>query len=174
MRRTLGFLVCITLIAAACTKTGTVGLTTAEQLDKDINLIDEYIASKGLTVVSLDNGVRYSISELGTGDLPTAKNCVRFRFKGYILYDTAAFGVSPDEGTKSSLVGLVAGMQVGMHHMPVGTKGTIYMPSGFAYGTAGRPDGAGGYVIPPNSCLWFDVEILELYDYNTPGNYCYE
>jgi len=175
MRRTLGFLICLVLLVAACNKTATPGLTTAQQLDKDINLIDEYIASKGLQVVSLDNGIRYIITEMGNGALPTAKNCVRFRYAGHQLYDTAAFGKNLEDGLKSPLVSLVAGMQIGMKLMPVGTKGTIFMPSGYAYGTTGIYDAASAkYIVSPNTPLWFDVEILQLYDYNTLGNYCYE
>jgi FKBP-type peptidyl-prolyl cis-trans isomerase FkpA len=174
MRRTFGFLICIALSIAACNKTTTPGLTTEEQLDKDINMIDEYIASKGLTVVSLESGIRYVITEMGTGALPTAKNCVLFRYSGHQLYDTASFGENLESGLKSPLVSLVAGMQLGMKLMPVGTKGTIFMPSGYAYGTTGIYDAvSASYIVNPNTPLWFDVEILQLYDYNTAGNYCY-
>jgi len=175
MRRTLGFLICIVVLAAACNKTATPGLTTAEQLDKDINMIDEYIASKGISAISLDNGIRYVIKEMGTGDLPTAKNCVRFRYSAYQLYDTAAFGSDTGDGLKSPLVDLVPGVQIGLKLMPVGTKGTIFMPSGYAYGTTGSYDNVNAkYVVNPNTPLWFDVEILQLYDFNTLGHYCYE
>ena len=41
--------------------------------------------------------------------------------------------------------------------MTVGMKATIYCPTSFAYGERGA-----GRVIPPNSDLIFDVELVEI------------
>lgn len=169
MRRIIGLSICVLMIAIACNKTSAPTITAAEQLEKDINLIDEYLAANNINAVKLESGVRYVINELGTGATPTKDNCVRFRYVGRVLYDTAVFDSNTTDGIKSPLKSLVGGMQIGMKQMPVGTKGVIYMPSAYGYGVNGS-----GTAIPPNSCIYFEVEIIQLYAYNTLGNYCYE
>jgi FKBP-type peptidyl-prolyl cis-trans isomerase FkpA len=50
---------------------------------------------------------------------------------------------------------VIAGWDQGMVGMKVGGKRTLIIPSSLAYGSAGA-----GSLIPPNSALVFDVELL--------------
>ncbi len=175
MRRTIGFVICVVMIAVACNKTTTPTITAEEQLEKDINLIDQYLADSGINAIKLESGVRYIIDQMGEGPTPTKDNCLRFRYAGYMLYDTAAFDSNHEDGLKSPLKHLVAGMQIGLKQMPVGTKGRIFMPSVYGYGVNGSYDSYNAkYIVNPSTPIWFDVEVVQLYAYNTLGNYCYE
>jgi FK506-binding protein 1 len=44
--------------------------------------------------------------------------------------------------------------------MTVGEKKTTTIPAAEAYGHGGIPDGKGGYVVPPDSSIILDVELL--------------
>jgi FKBP-type peptidyl-prolyl cis-trans isomerase len=171
MRRTTGLLLCLILAVVACNKSA-VTLTPAEQLDSDINLIDEYLAANNINAIRLESGIRYIITENTDGAVATKDNCIKFLYSGYELYDSVAFDYNNTTGLILPLKSLVGGMQIGMKLIPEGAKGTIYMPSIYGYGTDGSPDGAGGYIVNPNACLRFDVELLHLFPYNAEANYC--
>jgi FKBP-type peptidyl-prolyl cis-trans isomerase len=179
MRRTIVFFLFL-VIAVSCSKTTPTPLTAAEQLQYDINLIDQYLADNHIDAIPLESGIRYVIHEQGTGAAPTKDNCVRFNYSGWgllntIVFDeTTAFDSNTSNGLKSPLKSLIGGMQIGMKLMPVGTKATIYIPSALGYGASGSQNALGEYVVKPNECLRFDLQILQLYQYTATGNYCYE
>jgi FKBP-type peptidyl-prolyl cis-trans isomerase len=52
---------------------------------------------------------------------------------------------------------VIMGWDEGIALMKAGGKGTLYIPSPMAYGERG----AGG-IIPPNSVLKFDVELIQI------------
>ncbi len=57
---------------------------------------------------------------------------------------------------------VIAGWEKGILGMKVGEKKTLTIPPADGYGESGAPDGRGGYVIPPNSTLIFDVELVDI------------
>lgn len=56
---------------------------------------------------------------------------------------------------------VIKGWDEGVLGMKVGEKKTLVIPSDKAYGSQGVPDGKGGYIIPPDATLTFDVEVLD-------------
>lgn len=57
---------------------------------------------------------------------------------------------------------VIAGWEKGILGMKVGEKKTLTIPAADGYGATGAPDGRGGYVIPPNATLVFDVELVDI------------
>ncbi len=57
---------------------------------------------------------------------------------------------------------VIAGWEKGILGMKVGEKKTLTVLPADGYGEAGAPDGRGGYVIPPNATLVFDVELVDV------------
>jgi FKBP-type peptidyl-prolyl cis-trans isomerase FkpA len=153
------------VVAVGCDKS-TVTLNSEEQLEYDINLIDEYLAANGITnAVKLENGMRYVMSVMGTGPTPTKDNCFTVNYTGRFLDAEEAF----DSGTgwTRPLKSPIAGWQIMLKLMPVGSKVTVWIPSQLAYGVD-------GYIsIPPNTVLMFDLELLAISSYHAAGNYCY-
>ena len=57
---------------------------------------------------------------------------------------------------------MIPGVDQGVMGMQVGGQRIITIPPEFAFGAQGIPDGAGGYIIPPNTVLVFEVELIDL------------
>lgn len=82
------------------------------------------------------------------------------------LQDGTKFDSSVDRGQPFNFI-LGAGMVIkgwdeGILGMKVGEKKTLTIPSEKGYGALGVPDNKGGYIIPPNATLVFDVELVDI------------
>lgn len=106
-------------------------------------------------------------TQVGTGEEADIGKTVNVHYTGW-LYDAAAeghkgrkFDSSHDRGNHFSfLLGagrVIKGWDQGVLGMKVGGKRTLIIPSSMAYGSQGA-----GRVIPPNSALVFDVELVGL------------
>ena len=106
-------------------------------------------------------------TKIGTGEEATIGKAVEVHYTGW-LYDPdaadkkgAKFDSSRDRGTPFSfLLGagrVIKGWDKGVAGMKVGGQRTLIIPSEMAYGARGA-----GNVIPPNSALIFDVELIGL------------
>jgi FKBP-type peptidyl-prolyl cis-trans isomerase len=57
---------------------------------------------------------------------------------------------------------VIPGWEKGILGMKVGEKKTLTIAPADGYGANGVPDQRGGYVIPPNATLVFDVELVDV------------
>jgi FKBP-type peptidyl-prolyl cis-trans isomerase len=167
----VGFILLV--VALSCHKSNNV-VPSNVQLEADIATIDEYLKTHGITnVVEDTTGLRYVIHTLGTGVTPTLSNCIRTAYRGTLLdgteFENNTIGYETVLGTNSLILGWIIAFQ----HFPKGTKATMYIPSGYAYLNGERKDANGNVIIPANSILVFDVELLDVYAYNSAGGYCY-
>lgn len=141
----------------------------AKQKGIDETALKAYFAKKNIEAVPTGTGLYYKQNSPGTGDLPLGGSMVKMNYTGYLLdgtkfdsnEDTAFKHVTPFEfklGTGS----VIKGWDEGVARMKKGEKGTLYIPSWMAYGPNARPGGdANPKGIPANSCLVFDVELLD-------------
>jgi FKBP-type peptidyl-prolyl cis-trans isomerase FkpA len=106
-------------------------------------------------------------TKVGTGEEAAVGKAVEVHYTGW-LYDPnatdnkgAKFDSSRDRGTPFSfLLGagrVIKGWDKGVAGMKVGGQRTLIIPPEMAYGARGA-----GNVIPPNSALIFDVELIGL------------
>jgi FKBP-type peptidyl-prolyl cis-trans isomerase len=111
---------------------------------------------KGVT--KLANGVLLKITQEGTGALPVAADTVKVHYEGKLL-SGKVFDSSKKRGEPITfpLAGVVPCWTEGMQQIKVGSKAQLTCPSDQAYGAQGRPP-----VIPGNSVLVFDVELIEI------------
>ncbi len=174
MKRVFGFAVVVLFASWACTKTSDPILTSDQIYVKDSITIDKYLADNNITAVYAGHGVRYVIDELGTGATVTKDNCIRFYYAVHSIEADTAFEKSDTSGYKAGFKNLTSGIQVGLKQMPVGTKGKIFVPSKYGYPNGVYDSEKRQYKLNPNTPIWFEVEVKQLYDYNTLGNYCYE
>jgi len=141
--------------------------TTAEkqQLGSDTVAIDEYLASKSINAVKDKSGLRYVITELGTGPIPGRYNKVKMNYTGKLLSDGTEFfngSVEPSNDFDSRVIKFIYGIQNALIKLPEGSKATLYIPSGLGFAT--QEINTGSVIVPANSNLIYNVELLEVVD----------
>ncbi len=152
---------CMLILAVGC-KDEEAQLSDAEQLEKDIAIIDKWLVDNKITAVTDPSGLRYVITTAGTGVKPAVTSTIVAKYSGKFLTEgvTAAKSVEFDSSKPtytSKLSNLIPGWQIGFQLLPRGSKATLYIPSGLGYGKQGF-----GSAIPPNSNLFFDVELIDV------------
>jgi len=125
-----------------------------EKLAKDF--LDSNSKKEG--VVTLDSGLQYKVLTKGTGESPKADSMVEVHYKGTLM-DGTVFDSSYDRGEPAQFPvnKVIKGWTEALQLMKVGSKWQIVIPANLAYGEQGAPP-----MIPPNSVLVFDVELLKI------------
>lgn len=132
---------------------------SAEQVEKDIEIIETYLKENNITAQSTESGMRYVIDVEGTGNYPQPGQNVKVHYTGTLL-DGTKFDSSYDrtDGPLSFPIGqrqVIEGWDEGIALLKTGGKGTLYIPSSLAYGPQARSE-----VIKANSILKFEVELV--------------
>ncbi|MDR2144146.1 MAG: peptidylprolyl isomerase, partial [Treponema sp.] len=105
--------------------------------------------------------IRYAIQKAGSGDKPRPGSTVRVSYKGMFItgevFDASDAHGGPLEFTAGTGQ-VIAGWDRLVLDMKTGEKRLAVIPPEFAYGERG----AGNGVIPPNSFLVFEMELVEI------------
>jgi FKBP-type peptidyl-prolyl cis-trans isomerase FkpA len=109
----------------------------------------ERTTASGITITTLTEG---------SGASPKASDTVKVHYRG-TLTDGKEFDSSYKRGQPASfpLGGVIPCWTEGVQTMKVGGKAKLQCPANLAYGARGVPG-----VIPPNSPLIFEIELLEI------------
>lgn len=112
-------------------------------------------------VHTTSSGLQYRELRAATGVKPQLKDTVEVHYKGMLL-DGTTFDSSYDRRMPATfaLNQVIPGWTEGLQLMSVGSKYEFYIPSSLAYGEKGA-----GNVIPANSALIFEVELLDVKPY---------
>lgn len=130
--------------------------TFEEQLAIDIDLIDAFIEENNIQDVQIDpSGIRYVVIEEGTGLVPEVNWIVKVDYVGNLLTDPNGTPFDQQQGIEFILSQLIVGWQIMLTQFGEGTTLELYIPSGYAYGFAGRPGS-----IPSNANLIFDITLV--------------
>ncbi|MCM1129575.1 MAG: FKBP-type peptidyl-prolyl cis-trans isomerase [Alistipes senegalensis] len=110
----------------------------------------------GDKAVTLPSGVKVEMLREGTGAFPSASDRVTVHYRGTLL-DGTEFDSSYARGKPASfpLRGVIRCWTEGVQKIKTGGKARLTCPSDTAYGSRGA-----GRVIPPDSTLVFEVELL--------------
>jgi FKBP-type peptidyl-prolyl cis-trans isomerase len=120
--------------------------------------------AQGSKMITTKSGLKYIDQKVGTGDTAVKGKPVQVNYTGWLYVDGkrgAKFDSSLDRNTPFDfLLGakqVIAGWDEGVEGMKVGGKRELFIPPDLAYGSR-----AVGGVIPANSTLDFEVELLKV------------
>ena len=136
------------------------------------------ITANSEKVTVLSSGLKILITETKNGDKPKMGADVKVNYAGYFtdgrLFDTSykeiaksyqvydhvrddKGGYAPFTTIFSSEASLIPGFREGLLKLKVGDKAMLFIPSHLGYGAQGA-----GSVIPPNTDLVFEIELVEI------------
>nr|CAD7605726.1 unnamed protein product [Timema genevievae] len=114
----------------------------------------------GTPAKTLEGGVVVEELKVGTGQTAKQGNLISVYYTGRLKQNNKQFdSVTKGPGFKFKLGRneVIRGWDIALAGMKVGGKRKVVIPPPLAYGTKGSPP-----VIPPNSALVFEVELLSL------------
>jgi peptidylprolyl isomerase len=125
------------------------------QRDTDIAQIN----AKYPNAVQSSSGIWYIIQKQGTGIKPTAGRTVKVNYKGSLLSGTVFDNSDIHGGPLEFPIGVgrvIKGWDEMVLDMKIGEKRVVIIPPELAYGETGVGNG----LIPPNSFLVFEMELI--------------
>jgi FKBP-type peptidyl-prolyl cis-trans isomerase len=130
------------------------------QTEKEAQTIEAYLAEKGLHAQKTASGIYYIIEKQGDGAKAEPGKTATVNYTGKLM-DGKVFDSSLKPGRTPYDVKLgatppqvIRGWEEGLTLFNAGGKGTLIVPSPLGYGSHGSG------LIPPNSILIFDIEML--------------
>ncbi len=124
----------------------------------DKKIIEDYLTATGLTAQSSSTGLYYIIEKPGGANHPNINSAVSVNYKGY-LTDSTVFDESYSSGQPSTfpLASVIAGWQEGLQLIGVKGRIKLLVPSALGYASTAKG------LIPANSVLIFDIDMVEFY-----------
>lgn len=143
-------------------------MAAAQEMQKGIDdkLIQDHLAKNSIKATKTESGLYYSVKKMGTGAVASKGDTVVVNYTGINL-DGRKFDSNVDSAFGHPGVPfefplgmnrVIRGWDEGFGVLKKGTKATLYIPSGLAYG-ANSPDESR---IPKNAILIFDVELVNV------------
>ncbi len=139
--------------------------TEIQRLASDTVSIDQYLASKSIDAIKDKSGLRYVITQLGTGAQPDIYSKVKIKYTGKLQSDGTEFFTGtyePSVDFDSRVINFIFGLQVALPKLPVGSKATLYIPSGLGFGD--QTINTGTATVPANSNIIYEIELVGIVD----------
>jgi FKBP-type peptidyl-prolyl cis-trans isomerase FkpA len=131
------------------------------RLAADITTIDQYLADHKIDAVKDSTGIRYVITNQGSGTPPTWYTKVKFSSVGKQLSNGNEFyrgSVAPNDIYDSRVVDYLHCLKFGLMKIGAGGSITVYAPSGLAFG----PYTDNSTSLPINSIVIYDINLEEI------------
>jgi FKBP-type peptidyl-prolyl cis-trans isomerase len=147
----------VAIVSSACVDSTGVGCDAVSNVQTSVHL-DSVITNSGLIYRELTVGTGATIQSID--------ECqdVRLRYIGRLANGTE-FDRTPTGQTTSVTVGehgVIPGFEQGLVGMKVGGTRQLIIPPHLAYGSQTVTDGSGHVIIPANSTIVFDVELVAI------------
>jgi FKBP-type peptidyl-prolyl cis-trans isomerase len=119
----------------------------------------------GATIITTASGLQYADITVGTGTTAQDGSRVSVNYTGWVAssgkgFDTTS-GLQPYTFTLTQ-TGSNSGFVEGVIGMKVGGKRRLFVPAALAYGSTTVRDENGNVLIPANSDLVYDVELVQV------------
>jgi FKBP-type peptidyl-prolyl cis-trans isomerase FkpA len=130
-----------------------------KQLLKDVVAIDNHLTANSILALKSITNLRYVITSpaSSTAIAPLSSDSVVISYTGKLLSTGAIFyQTTLPEGYRLNKTSTLKVWQRALINFKQGTKVTLYVPSGLAYGSYERLG------VPPNTNVIFDVELVKV------------
>lgn len=154
----LSMVMVLSLAIAGCSKSGKGGCTPTSAAEDDAKM-QAYISANGINATKHGSGLYYQIIEPGSGTTPTLNSQVTVKYSGRFT-NNAVFDQSDSQ--QFFLGQLIPGWQIGIPLIAKGGKIKLIIQPSLAYGCEDVKDRNGNTVVPGNSVLVFDIELLDV------------
>jgi FKBP-type peptidyl-prolyl cis-trans isomerase FkpA len=165
MRKIAIALLAFPLIMAGCEKgsSSSCGFQDANIVApaSETAVLQAHITANSITATQHTSGMYYTIVQPGTGATASICSTIGIKYTGSFLNGTV-FETSPSGGRQFLLGQLIAGWQKGIPLIKVGGRIRLYVPPSLAYGARDVRNELNVIVIPANSTLVFDIELLDV------------
>ena len=124
--------------------------------------LSNWLSTNGVNAIQHSSGAFYVISHQGNGSAPTVCSNITVKYTGRILGGSIFDFNQSVNGVKFVLGSLLKGWQHVMPLMQTGAALRIYIPPSLGYGDQVQYDGMGNVLIPADSYLDFEIELLDV------------
>lgn len=145
----------IGLSCGSCKKADSTGCTLSDTApETEVNAVQNYLNSQGITAEKDSRGFFYKIDDAGTGKYPNACSNITVDYTGKLVN-----GNIFDQNTNVNfdLSTLIKGWREGIPLIKENGKITLYLPPSLGYGADGY-----GSSIPPNSITIFSITLHKI------------
>lgn len=121
--------------------------------------IDQYVAHRGWKMTTTGTGLRYMITQKGTGERAVNEKQAKVNYKISLLDGTVCYS-SDSTGAKVFVIGkdnVESGLHEGIQLLHVGDKAIFILPSHLAHGLIGDEN-----KIPPHATVIYDIQLLAI------------
>lgn len=118
-----------------------------------------YAARDSMHITKHSSGIYYEIIDPGGGAVPTRESMVTVGYTGKFLNGRT---FDQNTGYKKKLTELIEGWQIGIPLIKKGGRIKLIIPSAYGYGCNPKKDPYGNVLIPGNSVLYFDVNLIDI------------
>lgn len=154
------------LMFTACKKNDSDGCSyttpTAVATSSEISFLQNYITANNISAIQHPSGVFYTMNNPGTGSAPTVCSNVTVKYTGRILGGSVFDSNTSSTGVRFVLGDLILGWQRVLPLLKERGSITLYIPPSLGYGAGPITNSAGVVIIPANSYLQFDIELLDV------------
>lgn len=129
----------------------------------EIDSLRNYLLLNNLTAGEHASGFFYNISTLGSGNNPTVCSTISARYQGFLLNASTPFDRTVGNDVAAFDLGrTIEGWRKGLKLLKPGGTITLYVPPSLGYGAVDAKDRDGNVVIPANSYLRFEVNLVSI------------
>ena len=137
-----------------------------QRFKNDTTSIDQYLLNEGVTATEDPTGLRYVITQLGSGPTPSWYDQVKFTADFKLMSNDdesiAKITFEPSQNNFNRVIDQAPhAFKTALQKLPAGSKATLYIPSSLGYGPQGARNGS-VQVIPANANIIVDLEMLEV------------
>lgn len=167
MFKVFGFFIVLSVLSAGCDKDNksicNYDPCALVAPTGEVNDLEDYLDSENITgLVKHCSGFYYEIITPGSGFAPGVCNTVYVKYTGK-LTNGNTFD-SNQNGTAFQLSGLIDGWKKAIPMLKPGGKIKLYLPPTLGYGSEEiREQYTNNLLIPANSILIFDIELIAVY-----------